>query len=163
MRSKGAAGLNTALGIAAVVLTVGFLFWLYQRSVSLEERVTPELEDAGRQGPVLSLEEFRSDPTAAIGRRVGMDSVSVASRLGRGVFTVRLDGGDSYPVLLHRDLIQRQMDLYGGDLVSLRGRVYTLNDSIRGEWVRAGAVDSAARANIPAATSFVLADSVDIW
>lgn len=160
MTSKGAAGLNTALGIAAVVVTVGFLVWLYQRSASLEERVRPELED--REGPVLALEEFRGDPAQAIGRRVQMDSVSVTTRLGRGAFAVRLNGTAGYPVLLHRDLIQRQVDPYGGDVVSLGGRVYVLNDSIRGEWVRAGAVDSAARDNIPNTTSFVLADSLSI-
>ncbi len=164
MQRKGAAGLTTVLGVAAVVLTAGFLFWLYQRSSTLEEGVQPVMEDtaAVEEGPpALTLEELTADPAAAIGRRAALEGAEVAGSLGRGAFVVQM-GETGYPVLLSGDLIQRDLQLYGGDVVSVWGRVYTLNDSIQGAWVEAGAVNEGQRAAIPSSASFLLADSLVI-
>ncbi len=70
--------------------------------------------------------------------------------------------GSAYPVLLSPDLIAGNTQVYGGDVVRLHGRVYSLNDSIRGQWVEAGAVNEAAAGNIPAMASFLLADSLEV-
>lgn len=160
---RGAAGLTAVLGVVAMVLTAGFLFWLYQRTSSLEETVQPVMEDTLEEaagGPALTLEELRASPAEAVGRRAALEEAEVSTRLGRAVFAIRLDEAGTYPVLLSRDLIQREIQLYGGDVVSAWGRVYTLNDSIRGEWLRAGAVDEDRREQIPASASFLLADSL---
>ncbi|MFQ5679385.1 MAG: hypothetical protein ACE5HP_07985 [Gemmatimonadota bacterium] len=162
MNAKGAAGISTGLALAAVLVTLGFLVWLYQRSSSLEQRVTPVLEDARTGEPDLGLEEFRLDPSAAVGRRVGLETVPVATRLGRASFTLQLDDALAYPALLSPDLIKRRAEVYGGDIISVWGNVYALNDSIRGEWIRAGAVDEANAGLIPGSTSFVLVDSMRI-
>lgn len=158
---RGTAGLTTILGVVAVLLTAGFMFWLYARSSSLEEPVVEEtLPDTG--GPSLGVAELAADPEGAVGSRVAAEQVEVASRLGRGVVAVRLEETSIYPVLLSRDLIQRDVQLYGGDVVSVWGRVYVLNDSIRGAWVEAGAVDQGREGAIPASASFILADSLVI-
>lgn len=157
---KGAAGLTSILGVAALGLTVGFLFWLYQRSSSLEEEVQPVMEETGTAGPALGAMELAGDPQAAVGSRAAVEEVEVAERLGRGVIALRLTESASYPVLLDSDLIQRNVQLYGGDVVSVWGRVYMLNDSIRGAWVDAGAVERGREGAIPASASFLLADSL---
>lgn len=164
MQRKGAAGLTTVLGVAAVVLTVGFLFWLYQRASTLDQRVEPALEDTAAEDgpPPLSLDELAAGPEEAVGSRAAVEQVGVATRLGRGAFSVRLGEARAYPVLLSRDLIQREVQLYGGDVVSVWGRVYVFNDSIRGAWVEAGAVDEGQRDAVPASASFLLADSLVI-
>lgn len=166
MRRTGAAGLTTMLGVAALVLTAGFLFWLHQRSTSLDQRVQPVMEDTtemeGEGEPGLALDELAADPEAAIGQRAALDEAEVATSLGRGAFVLQLGEDGGYPVLLSRDLIRRDVQLYGGDVVSVWGRVYTLNDSIRGAWVEAGAVNQDRRGAIPASASFLLADSLVI-
>lgn len=157
---KGAAGLTAILGVTALVLTVGFLFWLYQRSSSLEEEVQPVMEETPTDEPAIGASELAADPEGAVGSRVVVEEVDIAARLGRGVIAVRLSESATYPVLLSSDLIQRNIQLYGGDVVSVWGRVYVLNDSIRGAWVDAGAVDREREGAIPASASFLLADSL---
>ena len=162
MDTRGAASITTGLAITAIVVMCGFMYWLYQRSSTLEDRVTPVMDGttAGEAG--LGLEEFRVDPNSAIGQRVGLESVPVGTRLGRAAFTLQLDDTLEYPVLLSRDLILRGIDIYGGDQLSLWGNVYALNDSIRGEWVRLGAVEQGSAEQIPLSSSFVLVDSMTI-
>jgi hypothetical protein len=84
--------------------------------------------------------------------------------LGAGAFAMALSETVAYPVLLSSDAIQRlrmrNITLYGGDRVFVSGRVYTLNDSIRGEWVSQGAVEAGMAASIPGGSTFLLADSL---
>jgi hypothetical protein len=65
-------------------------------------------------------------------------------------------------VLLSPDLIARNTKVYGGDVVRLYGHIYSLNDSIRSQWVELGAVNEAAAEAIPQGTSFLLADSLEL-
>lgn len=164
MSRRGAAGLTTVLAVAAFVLTAGFFYWLHRSSAELEERVELALEEEGgeEERPALTADQLAADPTGAVGSRAAVLEAEVAARLGRAVFTVRLADTLPYPMLLSSDLIERETEVYGGDLVSAWGRVYTLTDSIRGAWVQAGAVDAGQRQAIPAAASFLLADSLDI-
>lgn len=164
MSNKGATGLSTILGIGALVFTVGFLFWLYQRSQSLEDEVQPVMEDTvGETETPATLADLRQDPEGVVGRRAELDSATVASRLGRGVFSIRLDTASAYPVLFSNELMQEDRQIYGGDILFLRGRFFTLSDSIRGAWLDAGVVDSASAGDVPTTPSFLLADSLDIY
>jgi len=157
-------GTSSLLMVIAVAVMGGFLYWLYDQAQSLDERVTPVMEDtASAEGESsVTLAMLRNDPGAVTGQNAALDSVEVASRLGRAVFSLSLDDTLSYPVLMENALIQRGMTVYGGDRVSVTGRIYTFNDSIRGEWLAGGAVDSASAAEVPVTPSFLLADSVDI-
>jgi len=105
------------------------------------------------------------DPSASIGRVADLASVPVMQSLGRGVFLVDLTSANEttpFPVLLSPDLIALDTKLYGGDVVRLYGRIYSLNDSIRSRWVELGAVDEAAAEAIPQSMSFLLADSLEL-
>lgn len=156
-------GTSSLLLLLAIATTAGFLVWLYQRTGSLEENVTPVMEEAASDTAMaFSLERLRTAPDEVIGQTVDTDTVPVGRTLGRGVFTIALDDTLGYPVLMSSDLIQRGTTVYGGDRVVLEGRFFTLTDSIRAAWVERGAVDSVSADGIPRTPSFLLAESVDI-
>lgn len=163
MTQKGSTGLSTVLIIFAVALVGGFLLWLYRSSAALEE-TTPVMLEAD-VGEVVDLVLLSQDPSASVGRVADIDSVAVVQTLGRGVFLVGLTSANDaspFPVLLSPDLIARNTQVYGGDVVWLYGHIYSLNDSIRSQWVELGAVNEADAEAIPQGTSFLLADSLEL-
>lgn len=163
MTQKGSTGLSTVLIIFAVALVGGFLLWLYRSSAALEE-TTPVMVEAD-VGEVVDLVLLSQDPSASVGRVADIDSVAVVQTLGRGVFLVGLTSANEaspFPVLLAPDLIARNTQVYGGDVVRLYGHIYSLNDSIRSQWVELGAVNEADAEAIPQGTSFLLADSLEL-
>ncbi len=163
MTQKGSTGLSTVLIIFAVALVGGFLLWLYRSSAALEE-TTPVMLEAD-VGEVVDLVLLSQDPSASVGRVADIDSVAVVQTLGRGVFLVGLTSANEaspFPVLLSPDLIARNTQVYGGDVVWLYGHIYSLNDSIRSQWVELGAVNEADAEAIPQGTSFLLADSLEL-
>lgn len=167
MTQRGSTGLSTVLIIIAVAMVAGFLIWLYRTAQSLEDEVAPVMVEEGEEAS-LDLVALSQDPATSVGKTAAIGQVAVLQTLGRGVFLIQLASpeaegeGSAYPVLLSPDLIAGNTQLYGGDVVSLHGRVYSLNDSIRGQWVSAGAVNEAAAASIPGIASFLLADSLEV-
>lgn len=163
MARSGFRGTSSLLMVLAVAAMGGFLYWLYIQAQSVERTVTPVTQDtAASTEEGVTLASLSSSPRAAIGKNAVLDSVEVGASLGRGVFTLAVADTMGYPVLLSRDMIQRGLTVYGGDRVTVGGRIYTLNDSIRQAWVGLGAVDSASADSIPKLASFLLADSVRI-
>lgn len=160
--SSGLRGTTSLLLVVAIAVTGGFLYWVYQQAQSTESSLQPTLQDTASSGQSVTAELLANDPSAAIGRNGMLDSVEVAQSLGRGVFTISANDTVAVPVLLDSELIGRGATVYGGDRVTVGGRFYTLNDSIRSEWVGRGAVDSASAGDIPAVPAFMLADSLDI-
>ncbi len=161
MTQKGSMGLSTVLIIVAIALVGAFLLWLHRSSAALEEATPVMVEDEAD----VDLVVLSQDPSASVGRVADIDSVAVVRSLGRGVFLVGLTSANEaspFPVLLSPDLIARNTQVYGGDVVRLYGRIYSLNDSIRSRWVQLGAVDEAAAEAIPQGTSFLLADSLEL-
>lgn len=154
-------GASTILMVVAVLAVVGFMWWLDRKAGSLETEVAPVLEEEVVEEPVdLNSAVLVSDPAGVVGEIGYLRSVDVAQRLGRGAFTIQLDSAVTYPVLMATDLIQRDVQAYAGDNVTLYGHVFTLNDSIRSVWVDQGAVDGNNAGAIPASPSFIMADSV---
>ena len=163
MTRKGSTRLSTVLIIVAVALVGGFLLWLNRSSAALDEATPVMVEDD--VGEVVDLVVLGQDPSASVGRVADIASVAVVQSLGRGVFVVGLTSANEaspFPVLLSPDLIARNTQVYGGDVVRLYGRIYSLNDSIRSRWVELGAVNEAAAEAIPQSTSFLLADSLEL-
>jgi hypothetical protein len=155
-------GASTMLMVVAVLAVVGFMWWLDRKAGSLETEVEPVLEEEVVEvEPVdLNSASLVADPAGVVGEIGYLRSVDVAQRLGRGAFTVQLDSAVTYPVLMSADLIQRDLQAYAGDNVTLYGHVFTLNDSIRSVWVDQGAVDGNNAGAIPASPSFIMADSL---
>lgn len=153
-------GASTILMVVAVLSVVGFMWWLERKADSLGTDVAPVLEEVD-SGPVdFNTAVLAAEPGAAVGQTGYMRSVPVAERLGRGAFTLQLDGEVTYPVLLSSDLIQMDTQVYAGDMVTLYGHVFTLNDSIRSVWVAQDAVDQQNAGAIPQSPSFMMADSL---
>lgn len=154
-------GTSTILMVVAVLAVVGFMWWLDRKTGSLDTQVDPVLEALEQSGPVdLDGAALAADPAAAVGETGYLRSVAVAQRLGRASFAVQLDSAVAYPVLLSSDLIQMDTQVYAGDMVTLYGHVFTLNDSIRSVWVDQEAVDQENASAIPTSPSFIMADSL---
>ncbi|MBT8461912.1 MAG: hypothetical protein KJO44_05255 [Gemmatimonadetes bacterium] len=153
-------GTSTILMVVAVLAVVGFMWWLDRKAGSLDTEVEPVLEDVATEPIDLNTAVLASEPASVVGETGYLRSVPVAQRLGRGVFALQLDSVSTYPVLLSADLIQMDEQVYGGDMVTLYGHVFTLNDSIRSVWVEQGAVDQGNASAIPMSPSFIMADSL---
>lgn len=161
--SSGLRGTTSLLLVVAVAATGGFLYWVYQQAQSTESSLQPSMRDtASATEQEITPELLATDLSAAIGRTAVLDSAEVGASLGRGVFTVSVSDTVAIPILMASELIQRGATVYGGDRVTVGGRFYTLNDSIRSAWVERGAVESGSADRIPAASAFMLADSLDI-
>lgn len=143
----------------SIVAVVGFMFWLDRAADTLPTNVEPVLDEEEVVAE-LSLGQLASDPAGVVGSTGVIRSVEVAERLGRGAFAIRLDSATVFPVLLSPDLIQMGTEVYGQDLVTLHGHVFTFNDSIRAVWLDQEAVDAENAEAIPATPSFMLADSL---
>ncbi|MFQ5747407.1 MAG: hypothetical protein ACE5HF_09345 [Gemmatimonadota bacterium] len=161
MARTGARGGTAGLLALTVIVVGGFLFWLNNAASNAETTVAPELSSEGDAEPaVFTVTQLRDAPGSVIGLVGELETVAVEQRLGRGAFSVWLDSTSRYPVFLSNDLIARGTEVYGQDRVSLYGHFFTLNDSIRAEWVAQQAVDEANAAAIPQTRSFLLADSL---
>lgn len=164
MSNRGEGAIGAVLSVVALVAIGAFMYWLNLESQAIEEQraanVAAELE-AERE---YNAGDLLADASAAVGRSVVIDTIPVAVGLGAGAFSIALSEAVAYPVLLSPDAIQRlrmaNITLYGGDRVYLEGRVFTLNDSIRGAWLAEGAVNEGMEGSIPAGPTFLLADSV---
>lgn len=160
--SSGFRGTSTLLMVVAVAAMAGFLWWVYQEAQSVESSLTATPDSAEVEETAVTPATLAEDPSSAIGRNAVFDSVEVEASLGRGVFTVALNDSVALPVLLNPQMLQQGATVYGGDRVTVGGRFYTLNDSIRDAWVGRGAVDSARAGDLPSTAAFLLLDSLDI-
>ena len=156
---SGSRGGSAWLTILAVLFVSGFLYWLVMQARAIESEVPVVTEDSGEVVEFIPA-QLAAEPGSIIGQTGVLTDLGVTARLGRGAIAVDLDGTNSYPILLARDLIQRNTMILPGDRVTAYGRAYTLNDSIRAEWVNQDAVDAENADAIPATASFVLADSI---
>lgn len=156
MRKIGTAGSAPLLVILSLLALAGFFGWLYMQAQAEREEVPVEIDEAEPE-TVLALVDFVNPSGEMVGKLAAIEGAAVDRSLGRGAFLLSLGESLTYPVLLSADLIAQGFAPEGGDRVNLRGRVYTLNDSIRSAWLEQGAVESIA--GISAAESFLLADS----
>lgn len=158
---KDSRGASPLLVLLAILLMAGFMFWLYLQSGTVSKQVEP-VTGGGESGELVDIipAQLAGSPETLLGEEGVLRNLGVKRSLGRGVVTLDLDGTNAYPVLLSPDVIARGTSLNQGDRVTVYGRVYALNDSIRGAWVASSAVDRNNAAAIPATSSFVLADSL---
>lgn len=158
MNSRGASPL---LVVLAVLLVAGLLYWLNLQSRDVDDDVEAVTADeaAGELADFIPAQLVEA-PETVVGEEGVMRNIGVSQGLGRGVITVDLDGENQYPVLLDPDIIAAGATPRSGERVTLYGRVYVLNDSIRGAWVEGDAVESGNADRIPETASFLLADSL---
>jgi hypothetical protein len=149
-------------GIAFVTigLFLGYLWWATREP---EVRIVEEGSTRGGR-PIVSatLETFAAAPARFSGRIVRLDSVRVASRLGRAAFAIELPGRAEYPVVLERHLVEEDIQVTTDDRLSLIGSVYALNDSVVATWAARGVLDATNRERLRNDSTFLLADSVQV-
>ena len=165
MSNRGEGAIGAILSVVALVAIGAFMYWLNLESQAIEEEREAAALAALEAQRDLNAGDLLADPAGAVGRDVVIDTIAVAAGLGEGAFSMALSETVAYPVLLSPDAIQRLRmanvtNLYGGDRVFVSGRVYTFNDSIRGEWVARGAVNAGMAGSIPTSPTFLLADSL---
>ena len=159
----GRSGVSPILAIIAIAAIVGFFYWLNQESAALDTVVEPVMEEEVIAEAIdLNTAAMAADLEGSIGQEGWIRFVTVNERLGRAAFTIGLDAENNLPVLLAPDLIRRGTDIYGNDRISMFGKLFALNDSIRNEWVNQDAVDAENRDAIPSTPGFFLADSLSI-
>jgi len=159
----GRSGVSPILAIIAIAAIVGFFYWLNQESAALDTVVEPVMEEEVIAEAIdLNTAAMAADFEGSIGQKGWIRFVTVGERLGRAAFTIGLDAENSLPGLLSPDLIRRGTEIYWNDGVSMFGKVFVLNDSIRNEWVDQGAVDAENAEAIPSLPGFFLADSLSI-
>ncbi len=149
---------------AAVVAVAGFVYWLSTQSRQVREERAERFAAAVEAESDLDAADLAADPVAALGRRVVISGVAVATGLGDAAFALRLPNEAAYPVLMESMPIQRlrmsNTTIYGGDSVFVSGHVFTFNDSISNAWITQGAVNEGMGELIPQSPTFLLADSV---
>lgn len=159
----GRSGVSPILAIIAIAAIVGFFYWLDQESAALDTVIEPVMEEEVVAEAIdLNTAAMAADLEGSIGQEGWIRFVTVNQRLGRAAFTIGLDAENNLPVLLAPDLIRRGTDIYGNDRISMFGKLFVLNDSIRNEWVNQDAVDGANADAIPSTPGFFLADSLSI-
>ncbi len=158
---SGSRGASPWLMVVAVLTIVGFFYWLNLQAQAYQKEVQAITEEQATGEMVEFIPaQLAAEPGSVVGQTGVLRDLGVVIRLGRGAIAVDLDGSKSYPVLLGPDIIRRNTMVLPGDRVTTYGSAYTLNDSIRAEWVNQSAVDAENSAAIPLTTSFVLADSI---
>ncbi|MCE2422921.1 MAG: hypothetical protein J4G03_06390 [Gemmatimonadetes bacterium] len=166
MSNRGESHLGTMLGVVAVVALAGFMYWMYGRTKNIEADRAAEAAAAIEAERVLEVGDLLADPLGSVGREVQIDSIAIGTRLGEGAFTIALTPEVGYPVAMAPDPIQllrmTETNLYGGDQVYVRGRVYVFTDSIARNWVEEGIIDEAMLEMVPSSVSFLFADSVTV-
>lgn len=145
----------------AFVTIALFLVYLWWASREAEVGIV-EGAGTGRRVATASALEFAAEPGRFSNRIVRLDTVSVAYRLGRAAFEIRLPERSPYPVVLERHLIEAGVQVTTDDQVNLVGSVYALNDSIIASWAARGVLDLALADSLVRDSTFLLADSVDI-
>ena len=159
----GRSGGTLILALIAIAGIGAFFYWLDQESAALDTVVAPVMEEEEAPAAVdLNTAAMAADLEAAIGQQGWLRFVRVDQRLGRAAFSIGLDAENSLPVLLSPDLIRRGTEVYANDQVNLHGKLFVLNDSIKGEWVSQDAVDAGNAGSIPDAPGFFLADSLSM-
>ncbi|WP_419163635.1 hypothetical protein [Candidatus Palauibacter sp.] len=164
MSNRGEGGLGVILSIVALAAMGTFMYWLNLQSREIEMARVEAEEAALDAERDLNAGDLMADPRAALGRRVVIQGIRVATGLGQGAFALALSDSVAYPVLMESDPIQRlrmaNITIYGGDSVFVSGQIFTYNDSIGVAWVTSGAVQEGMGERIPISPTFLLADSV---
>lgn len=158
----GRSGGTLILALLAIAGIGAFFYWLDQESAALDTVVAPVMEEEAPEAVDLNTAAMAADLQASIGQQGWLRFVRVDQRLGRAAFSIGLDAENSLPVLLSPDLIRRGTEVYANDQVNLHGKMFVLNDSIKGEWVSQEAVDAGNEGSIPDTPGFFLADSLSM-
>jgi hypothetical protein len=144
---------------AATILVAGFMYWLYAESSTIESSLA--VADTVETLPRIADTTFVQDPTRFSRQRILLSPLLVSGQVGRATLTVDLPGMPDYPLILERSIVESAVTIVPGDLLSVAGQVYALNDSLLNIYAQRGLLDPEGRAKFEGQPTFFLVDSLD--
>jgi hypothetical protein len=145
--------------LAATVLVVGFMYWLYAESSAIQPALVAA--DTVEELPIVPDTAFATDPTQYSRNRILLSPVSVRELIGRAAITVDLAGLEGYPLILERSVTESGLSVVAGDNLAVAGQVYALNDSLLDVYVQRGFFEPENRSKLEGHATFFLVDSLD--
>jgi hypothetical protein len=150
--------------LVTFVLMGGFLYWLYVNAAPtpsaeiVEEEEAPEVE-LGPSATVVDPSALETGTAQFEGQMIELPSVNVASPVGSEAFFVDLPR-TPFLVKLGPELVAEGAPVPAG-LVTVRGTVRAMNDSIIDAWSAGGAITEGDRPIVEFATHFIEATQVE--
>lgn len=162
MPQKTSGSLSTILAVVAFLATAGLFYALFVISEPTEVPVAEEEEDPALPLQLrvfqIELEEGRLDAE----QRVELSDIVVDGVLGARFFTFRLGDDSEFLVAFDEDLAASGVQVEGGDVVDLRGRVNEMSDQILDEWEAGGQIPQGVRDQFAEFEWFFSADELDL-
>jgi hypothetical protein len=149
--------------LVTFVLMGGFLYWLYMNAAPtpspemMEETEAPEV-DVGPAATVVDPSALETGTAEFEGQLIELPSVNVASAVGSEAFFVDLPR-TPFLVKLGPELLAEGAGVPSG-LVTVRGTLLAMNDSIIDAWSTSGAITEGDRPIVEFATHFIEATRV---
>lgn len=125
------------LMVLAFLALGGFLYWLNITAEPTEVTIVEEQPDEV-SGAAISVDDFLANPEARVGEPIEVSGARVSSRLGTQAFWI---GPDDRPYLVKMapSLVAAGGSVLVEQIVSLRGTVHTMSDSVLNAWQEMGA------------------------
>lgn len=149
----------------AIVLLVGFLFWLAANSepsqvAAVRENTEDVVPTADDSPTVVTADELAENPAAYRGRNVELRNVTVLARIGVHAFWIDLPGGP-FLVRMSQSVLDEGREVQAGEQLTLSGPVFERTDSVVTAWQQEGAITTEGqRAEVEFALNFIEARRV---
>jgi hypothetical protein len=153
----------------AIVAVVGLMLWLASQEVDegpvMAEGDTTGIEQTAGGQPadepgteVVELTAIAGDAASFTGRTVRVNDVDVAATLGDRGFWANVSGQNPFLVIV--DEGAGDVELQGGEGLSVRGTVVEVTKALADEWVAGGAIREGARDEATFASYYLRADQI---
>lgn len=166
MAATGSRGSSSIYMGVAIVLVVGFMYWLYVKARATEVAVVEEavqVEDVSVALDV-AMDTFGVDPMAFDGVRIRIGPAPVPALVGTAAFFIQIPGETGqlgpYLVMMDSTLIADSMRVVSGDGVVVVGVVREMSDSVADQWVVDGLISESDKIIVTFAMNFIEASEV---
>lgn len=164
---RGAVNLGVPLMVLAFLTMGGFMYWLYLQSEAQRQLEIQEAAEAAaaaaeleRMGTLISGDAIATDASPFVGRNIRLEGLTVASALGTQGVWLELPNGNPFLVSFSEAVKAEGLSLATGQMPTVAGVVYAVNDSVLTAWTESGAIGEGDRLAAEFATHFLEAEVV---
>jgi hypothetical protein len=151
---RGAVSLTVPLMILAVIIGVGFFYWLYQQASEQQAREAMQLD---------SIQAAKANAYPDARDVTGTDlEQDPAGLLGTQGFWLELPNKNPFLVSLDDSLIADSLKVPAGKNVEVVGLIMAMTDSVVNSWVKAGHISQGDKLAAQFATHYLQARHVDV-
>jgi hypothetical protein len=161
--------LTVPLMILAVIIGVGFFYWLYQQASEQQAREAMQLDsiqaakaNAYPDARDVTGTDLEQDPAGLVGALVKVEPLPVASDLGTQGFWLELPNKNPFLVSLDDSLIADSLKVPAGKNVEVVGLIMAMTDSVVNSWVKAGHISQGDKLAAQFATHYLQARHVEV-